>query len=63
MAGDGESFTFTDFGWIRVTAEQVEMSGNVTAMKLKVAGKPKLVVGGQTVPATVAGGVLTYETK
>lgn len=32
-------------------------------MKLKVTGKPKLVINGQAAQSTVSDGVLTYEAK
>ncbi len=60
--GDGqESFTFTDYGFLRVGRGTVEVWGNVAAMTLKVAGSPKLTVNGKPAQATVAGGTLTYQ--
>jgi hypothetical protein len=60
LAGGGESFTFQDYGFIRVSKASVQVWGNVSAMTLKVDGSPKLLVNGQAVPATVQDGVLSY---
>ena len=59
LAGDGESFTFSDRAYIRIAADKVEASGPLTAMKLKVQGRPVLILNGNQTPAKVADGVMT----
>jgi len=59
-SGQGESFTAADYAFIRVGADKVEAYGNLSAMKLKVTGSPKLLLNGEQVPAKIAGGVLEY---
>ena len=58
LAGDGETFTFMDRAFVRIRGGQVEVSGGLRALKLKVDGAPKLVVNGQEQPARTAGGWL-----
>jgi hypothetical protein len=60
LAGDGESFTFADRGFVRVRPDKVEVSGPVKALKVKVSGQPKLVVNGKDEPASLADGCLTF---
>lgn len=60
VTGDGESYTFTDFGFIRVGNDTVEVTGSVTAAKIKVTGNPKLVVNGTAQSAKISGGMLTW---
>jgi hypothetical protein len=61
VTGDGESFTFTDFALVRAGGQSVEVTGQLRAMRLKVDGKPSLVVNGQRVPAAVEGGFLVLK--
>ena len=58
LAGQGESFTFVGHAMLRIGAEKVEAVGDLRAMKLKVAGRPKLVVRGRDRPARVDGGYM-----
>lgn len=60
LAGDGESFTFVGHGFVRIGAQQVEVTGGVRALQVKVEGSPKLMVNGKEVPATIGGGVLSW---
>jgi hypothetical protein len=60
LAGDGESFTFTDRAHVRIGKDRVEASGGVRGIKVRVAGSPKLFVNGREQPATVSGGFLTF---
>jgi hypothetical protein len=60
LAGGGESFTFADRAFIRVSKDTVEVSGDLRAMKLKVAGRPRLVLNGKIVRARIADGLLSY---
>lgn len=55
-----ESFTFRDYAYLRISGDSVEVFGNVTAMKLKVPGSPKLTLNGKKTDATVAGGYMTF---
>jgi hypothetical protein len=56
----GESFTFADRVFIRLGPERVEVSGDLRAMKLKVAGSPKLFLNGRPVPARPSNGTLSF---
>jgi len=60
IAGDSERFTFTDFGFVRVGKDKVEVTGNVTSMQMKVTGTPKLIVNGTERPAKPANGMLIW---
>jgi hypothetical protein len=60
LAGDGESFTFADHAFLRITADTVEVVGDLRALMLKVAGTPKLMLNGKEAKATVQGGVMAY---
>ena len=60
LAGNGESFTFSNYAFVRISGAQVEVSGNLTAMKLRVDGQTTLIVQGKNVQATVADGFMTF---
>lgn len=60
--GDGESMTFTSQAYIRITPATVTVDGSVTALSLKVAGTPKLVLNGKEASASVANGLLVFKT-
>lgn len=60
LAGDGEQFTFAGHGHIRITADKVEVAGNVSALRVRVAGQPKMFLNGQPASATVAAGRLSF---
>lgn len=55
-----ESFIFTGFAFIRATPERITVQGQLQAMQLLVEGEPELVIGGETVAAEIADGVLRY---
>jgi hypothetical protein len=61
LSGNGESFTFTDFGFVRVTPDQVILEGNVAGIRVKVAGSPKLLVNGKETPSRVTGGYMEWK--
>lgn len=62
LAGQGESFTFADYAFVRIDGGTVTVRGNLTAMTLRVgAGPVKLLLNGQETPASVANGLLTYK--
>jgi hypothetical protein len=61
LEASGESFTFSDSGYVRVTAGAVVAEGRITAMKVRVSGRPKLVLNGVETPATVTGGLLSQK--
>jgi hypothetical protein len=63
LEGGGESFTFSDYAFIRIGPDKVEAHGGLTGMKLRVAGSPKLILNGQEAAASVAEGVLSFQTK
>lgn len=60
LAGDGESFSFKGFAFVRIGEGKVRASGELLAMKLKVAGKPKFELNGKEQKADVKGGMLTF---
>ena len=60
LAGDGESFTFADHAHVRIGKDAVEVWGDLRAMKVRVKGRPRLVVNGKERNATVASGLLTH---
>lgn len=60
LAGDGESFTFHNYGIVRITKDTVHVEGPVTALTLKVEGNPKLVINGKETPATLKDNLLHY---
>ena len=63
LDGAGESFTFTSYAHVRITSEAVIVTGELTALTLKVSGNPKLVMNGKDTLAPVSGGVLTFQAK
>jgi hypothetical protein len=59
--GDGtEQFTFKGFAYVRVAPARVTVSGDLSAMKLKVKGAPTLVVNGQEKKGELNDGYLSY---
>ena len=60
LGGSGEEFRFKGFAFVRVSADEVMATGELLGMKLKVDGKPRLVLNGEKVKAKVRGGVLTF---
>lgn len=60
LAGGGERFTFTDFGFVRITPDAVLVEGNVTGLALRVVGSPRLIVNDQETPAVIADGILKW---
>lgn len=63
LTGEGESFTFSDRLFIRISHQRVEVSGKVDEMKLKVDGRPALVINGQEHPAMIENGALFFKKK
>ncbi len=63
LEGEGESFTFSDYAFIRIGPDKVEAHGALTAMKLRVGGSPKLLLNGKEAPASAAGGILSFQAK
>jgi hypothetical protein len=60
LTGDGESFTFTGHGFVRVTPDKVEVAGNVKSLHVKVTGSPKLVVNGTERPHKPTNGMIIW---
>jgi hypothetical protein len=60
LAGDGESFSFADYVYVRIGEEKVEVSGHPQAMEVRVKGRPKLVINGKGRSRTIADGLLTF---
>jgi hypothetical protein len=59
LAGGGESFTFKSFAYVRASDAQVIVAGDLSAMRLKVKGSPKVLVNGQERTSEVRDGWLT----
>jgi hypothetical protein len=60
LEAGGESFTFTDRVFLRVSADKVEVSGDLRRLRLPVAGRPNLVLNGTPREARVVDGVLAF---
>lgn len=60
LAGDGESYTFADHAFVNVGGDAVQVWGDVWAIKIKVQGRPKLLINGTEQRASVSGGVMTF---
>ena len=56
----GENFTFRTFAYVRVGKDTVVCQGDLTAMRVRAAGAPRLVLNGRPAPARVDGGVLVF---
>ncbi|MFP4054605.1 MAG: hypothetical protein ACLFV7_12160 [Phycisphaerae bacterium] len=64
LEGDGESFQFTDYAFIRIEGDTVKASGDLSAMTLTVPdGVKKLTINGKAAEAKIAGGKMTYRKK
>ncbi|MFP4355145.1 MAG: hypothetical protein ACLFUJ_08455 [Phycisphaerae bacterium] len=61
VAGEGESFTFADYGFVRITDKTVEIFGDISAIRLKVPGSRQLIVNGEKTSASVRDGMLTWQ--
>ncbi len=60
IEGNGESFTFTDFGFVRISPDKVEVTGNVRSLRIKVTGAPKLIINGTEHPNKPSSGMLVW---
>ncbi len=60
VTGNGESFTFTDFGFVRIGKDKVEVTGNVRSGQVKVTGTPKLIVNGTERPSKPTSGMIIW---
>lgn len=58
LADDKESYTFADHVYLRITGEAVNAVGSLQAIKIRVTGKPRLIVNGEAAPARIADGLL-----
>jgi hypothetical protein len=61
LAGEGETYTFTGFAFVRIGDDRIVVEGNIDAMALPVKGKPKLTINGGAAAATYANGTISYE--
>jgi hypothetical protein len=61
VEADGESFTFTDRAFVRISTEKVEASGHLRRLRLRVTGRPQFVLNGLPRPARVAEGILILD--
>jgi len=60
IEANGESFTFTDFGFIRIGSDKVEVAGNVKSLRVKVTGSPKLTINGAERPNKPTDGMVVW---
>jgi hypothetical protein len=60
LEGGGESFTFADRAFIRISKDQVEASGDLSRLRLPVSGTPRLVINGALCPSAFSDGCLVY---
>jgi hypothetical protein len=61
LAGDGESFTFAGFAFVRRSGQTIVVQGHLHAMTFKVPdGGAKLVVNGVPIPARLEDGILQW---
>jgi hypothetical protein len=60
LGGDGESFTFGGFAFIRIGRDQVEAAGDLRAATIKVQGEPRLILNGKAVRSQARDGLLRY---
>lgn len=58
-----EHITFADYAYIRIGKATVDAVGDIRALRVRVAGTPKLMLNGQPAEATVVNGVLEYTGK
>ena len=63
LAGGDKTFTFSDYAFIRIGADTVEARGSLTALRLKVAGRPRLILNGKKAAAVIKDGVLEFAAK
>ncbi len=63
LTGGEESFTFADHVWLRISGQSVEAYGDLRAMRLRVAGAPRLSLNGRATPAKVQGGFLAFSAE
>jgi hypothetical protein len=60
LNGEQESFAFTSYGFVRCTPEQVQVYGQIHALRIPVKGTPKLSIDGKETPARIQNGVLSF---
>lgn len=60
LADDRERFTFTNWAYLRVGKDKIEVSGGLRAMKLAIEGQPGLLVNGRKQTATFVTGYLSF---
>lgn len=63
LAGGGERFVFSSYAFIRVGKAKVEAVGFLSAMELRVEGRPTLFLNGKEEPAAIEGGLLVFREK
>lgn len=63
LAGGGDSFSFSDYAFVRISKDTVNVNGNISSLKVKVEGKPKLIINDKIVESSISGGVLSYFKK
>jgi len=60
VTGGDEAFTFAGYAFVRAASDRIDVYGDLSAMKIRVKGKPVLFVNGEEVAAAVADGLLIF---
>ena len=60
LSDERESFTFAGHAFVRIAVGKVEATGGLTGMRLRVDGKPGLLLNGKPVRTSVKAGVLLF---
>ncbi len=61
LGDEAESYTFSGAVLVRIGAGQVDVTGDLRAMRLPVDGRPRLRINGEPASARIADGVLHYK--
>jgi hypothetical protein len=64
LAGEGESFTFAHYGFIRISDAEICVRGDVRAFKVRAGRqRPRLIVNGAAAEGQFAEDILTYRRR
>ena len=60
LARGAEAFTVADWAYLRISADRVDVWGNLRAMRMLVKDRPKVLINGREDDALIADGYLSY---
>jgi len=60
IEGGGERFTFADRAFVRIRSDRVEIVGDLRQMRLRVSGRPSLLINGRPAAAAFEAGALVF---